>query len=123
MPRQYTQVQTARARDLAESDVIRVDGKWHLILNIHTSMEDVEKYYSTEYLRNTYTEMGKAAKEAFEDHWDGDYLVIRYIDHSRSHGDTVEDVVRVFFGWDLIAVQDQPAFQPNSKRRQQGEKP
>lgn len=109
MPAQYTRTLTARARDLNENDVVKIDGTWRLIMDIHKSAEDAEAHFGNGI--ENYPEMRQAADEAFG-RWEGDYLVIRFVNQERSTPDTAEDVVRVLFSWDLVEVQSRPAHAP-----------
>ena len=94
----------ARATDLDDLDVVLIDGKWRPLLGIYREAGDVEAEFDQVYLERAYPELKKAV-DAIEQHWDGDYVILRYVVQEKSAPGEVEDGIKVADALSLFDVQ------------------
>jgi hypothetical protein len=100
----YIQVKQVRARDLEDSDIFYHQGTWRQIMDVHKDMSSVETRFGP---RGTsaYPEIFALADRAFEQHWEGDYVIVRYVLQEKSTGAEVEDALLMLDALQLVSVQ------------------
>ena len=102
-----TTVTTARATDVTDGDVVKINGCWRLVMDVARSTQDVLDVYSSgsgKKNHGLYDEMAKAYDE-LDKHWEGDYVILRYCLQERSTPGEIEDAVKVMDALALVEVQ------------------
>jgi hypothetical protein len=105
-----------RAKDLTDQDVIRHQGMWREILDIYHDWEDVWAVHSQQTLEEPWA-AGMKGKftEAFDNHWEDSYVVLRLLDQNRSTPAEIEDIYVVMYTYDLAEVQSLPRWEPRKE--------
>ena len=100
--RRTTTIVQARADDLEDGDVVSIDGRWRIIMDVCRNREDAGRQYGAE---DNWHPGLRGALEAIEQRWEGDYVIVRYVVQEKSTGTEVEDGVTWMDSSALLNVQ------------------